>query len=66
MEQGDDEAGRIILPSDPFWLLRVNVPHDGDQIPYHVRLLWHYQFGGPEPTAETLLPIDNSQADGVP
>lgn len=34
----------LILPPDPFWLIRVQVPHDGDCVPYHLMLLWHWQF----------------------
>ncbi len=32
------------LPADPWWLLRVAVKHEGDQVPFHLWLLWHHQF----------------------
>jgi hypothetical protein len=33
----------LILPSDPFWLLRVGVKH-GDATPFNLVMLWHWQW----------------------
>jgi len=32
------------LPPDPFWPIRVVVPHDGDLVPYQLMLAYHWQF----------------------
>jgi hypothetical protein len=61
----DDGSGRIILPNDPFWLLRVKV-RQGEETPFVSRMLYDYQFcaGSRQPE-----PVDLSnccQADGTP
>ncbi len=33
----------IILPPDPFWLLRIPVA-PGQQTPFHLFMLWAWQF----------------------
>lgn len=33
-----------VLPPDPFWLLAVEKCDASGNIPFHVRLLWHFQF----------------------
>lgn len=35
---------RLILPEDPFWPRRVSVPQGGDCVPFHLMLMWHWQF----------------------
>jgi hypothetical protein len=44
-------SSTFVLPPDPFWLLRVKVPKDGDCVPYHFWLLYHWQFQVPKVTA---------------
>jgi hypothetical protein len=34
----------FVLPPDPWWPRRVPVVHDGDCVPFHLMLLWHWQF----------------------
>lgn len=57
MEDADERAlesagaGRtIVLPNDPFWLLRVRVPADGGQVPFHIQLLYRWQYGDTLPS----------------
>ena len=37
----------LMLPPDPWWPRRVVVANDGDCVPFHLMLLWHYQFLAP-------------------
>lgn len=32
------------LPHDPWWPRRIKVAKDGDCVPFHFLLLWHWQF----------------------
>lgn len=34
----------IVLPPDPFWPIRVVVSDDGGPVPFHLLLLWRWQF----------------------
>lgn len=37
----------IDLPADPFWPRRVEVPVDGDPVPFELMLAYHWQFSTP-------------------
>lgn len=75
MEERDDEAlrvaganNRIMLPSDPFWPIRVPVSERGGSLPFQFHILYRWQFGdegGASP--QDLIGEDPSydQADGA-
>jgi hypothetical protein len=42
----------FILPPDPWWPRRVHVAANGDCVPFHYMLLWHWQFLVPRADAQ--------------
>lgn len=38
------EHPRLHPPKDPFWPRRIECPPDKPFVPFHLMLLWHWQF----------------------
>lgn len=64
MQRDDDEAGRVVLPSDPFWLLNVRVK-EGESTSFAAQMLYAYQWRwGSFAKQSDTPPLE--QADGTP
>lgn len=49
----DGELPPIILPNDPFWLLNVEATRE-TQTPFHLNILWCWQFALKDKPIPTL------------
>lgn len=49
----DGELPPIIVPNDPYWLLNVIASRD-EPTPFHLHLLYHWQYGRVEKPIPTL------------